>query len=600
VGIVLSRIFSLFSKQERRKIYWLFACILIMGLMDIAGIASIMPFMAIVANPEAVHTNKYLSEVYYSLGFQSVEKFLLFIGIAVLGVLVLNNLLSALTNWLLLRFTYMRGHVLAERLLTKYLSQPYVFFLNRNSSELIKNMFSEVSRVVVGVLIPSMQLLARVVVIAFILILLLAVDPLLALSVAAILGGVYGAIFWRIRRKLTMIGQDTIESDAQRYKVAVEALGGIKDLKLSGKEFEFIQHFSIPSELLAKQQTAGQVMSLLPRYAMETISFGGILLITLYLIGLKNDLTQILPLIALYAFAGYRLMPALQQAYSNLVVVRYNLPALDVLHGDLGPHPTENALPSHLASAAVPLEFKNRVELRGASFTYPNRCDAVISNLNLCIKANTTIGLVGPTGSGKTTVVDIILGLFSPDSGTLVVDDEEINLNNVRKWQKNLGYVAQQIYLSDDNVIRNIAFGFADGEIDLSAVERAAKLANIHDFIVHDLPSGYQTIVGERGILLSGGQRQRIGIARALYSDPTVLILDEATSALDGITESAIMEAIHRLAHKKTIIIIAHRLSTVQECDVIYVLDGGCVVAMGSYSELMRDNPQFRKMAKLA
>jgi ABC-type multidrug transport system fused ATPase/permease subunit len=595
-----NKIFALFSKRERRHTCWLFCGILIMGMTEITGIVSIAPFMGIVSNPGIIHTNKYLSQIYNALGFSNSNQFLFFTGVVVLAVLAFGNGFSSFITWLLLRFTFLLGHSLSTRLLDKYLSQPYVFFLNRNTADLSKNILMEVHRVIGGVLMPGMQVLTKVVVAFSILGLLIVVDPLLAVTVALVLGGAYAAVFGLVRMKLARIGKTSAEARTQCFKVASEALGGVKDLKLFGRESVFLQRYSITSRQFAGYEATSQIFSQLPRYALETIAFGGILLIVLYLIGVKQNAETALPLISLYAFAGYRLMPALQRIFIGMTTIRYNLPALDILHNDLIPQDSDSDTASDHAETTPPLNFKDRIELRDIVYSYPNTSIPSVNKLNLEVKAKTTVGLVGVTGSGKTTTVDIILGLLSPGSGQLIVDGTEITPANVRSWQKNLGYVPQSIYLTDDTVIRNIAFGVKDNEIDNKAVERAARIATLHDFIMRDLPDGYDTLVGERGVRLSGGQHQRIGIARALYHDPKVLIFDEATSALDGITENAIMEAIQKISRKKTIIMIAHRLTTVQECDVIYMLEKGEVTAKGTYSELIESSSQFRKMANLA
>ncbi|MEC4685995.1 MAG: ABC transporter ATP-binding protein [Nitrospirota bacterium] len=570
-----------------------------MGLTEITGIVSIAPFMGIVSNPEIIHTNKYLSQVYNALGFSSSNQFLFFSGVAVLAVLAFGNGFSSFITWLLLRFTFLQGHSLSTRLLNKYLSQPYVFFLNRNTADLSKNILMEVHRVIGGVLMPGMQVLTKLVVALSILGLLVVVDPLLAVTVAVVLGGAYATVFGLVRMKLTRIGKTSAEARTQCFKVASEALGGVKDLKLFGRESVFLQRYSNTSRQLAGYEATSQMLSQLPRYALETIAFGGILLIVLYLIGVKQNAGTALPLISLYAFAGYRLMPALQRIFIGMTTIRYNLPALDILHNDLIQQDADSGPAFDHAETTPPLKFQDRIELRDIVYYYPNTSTPAVNNLNLVIKSKTTVGFVGITGSGKTTTVDIILGLLSPTKGQLIVDGTEITPSNLRSWQKNLGYVPQSIYLTDDTVIRNIAFGVRDEDIDNKAVERAAQIANLHDFIMRDLPDGYHTLVGERGVRLSGGQRQRIGIARALYNDPEVLIFDEATSALDGITENAIMEAIQNISRKKTIIMIAHRLTTVQECDVIYMLEKGKVIAKGTYSELIESSSQFRKMANV-
>lgn len=572
---------------------------LLMALVEVLGIASIMPFMALVANPESLGTNKYLQGAYESTGAAGSNEFLIYLGIGVLGFLILSNAVSAFTMWLMLKFSNMRMHSLSERLLVKYLSQPYVFFLNRNTSELLKNVLPEVSRVVGGILIPAVQAFSRAIVVVFIVGLLLLVDPLLALSVVAVLGASYGLIYWLIRRRLAAIGRKSVEAATDRYRYAMEALGGIKDIKLFGRESAFVGRYSGPSRRAARYEAMGQAMALLPRYALEVIAFGGILVIVLYLLATRGEIGQVLPLIAVYAVAGYRLMPAMQQIFAASTQVRFNLPALDPLCKDLKDAPTEQAY-AIAKSDGIRLPFEHQIELTNVRFAYPGSTTAVLHGLNLTIRVNSTIGLVGMTGAGKTTIADIVLGLLSPDSGHLHVDGTDICGQAVRRWQANVGYVPQSIYLSDDTVASNIAFGVPEDQIDFVAVERAARAANLHEFVVSSLPRGYRTVVGERGIRLSGGQRQRIAIARAMYRNPGVLVLDEATSALDGITENVVMEAIGSLSRHKTIIVIAHRVTTLRECDMIYVLASGEVVASGSYEELLERNQQFRAMANVA
>jgi ABC-type multidrug transport system fused ATPase/permease subunit len=588
----------LFTPRERRQMYWLLATIIISALIEVVGIASIMPFMGIVTNPDLIQSNKYLHWLYVVMEFQSANRFLFFTGTVFLAILIISNFLSALTAWFILRFIYDRGHSLSERLLSKYLSQPYAFFLNRNSAELTKNIITEVSRFVGGALLPGIQIVAKCTVVLFIMTLLCIMDPWLALIVIIVLGGAYTITFSLIRRNMTKTGNASSEAHALRYKAVIEALSAIKDIKLVGNESEFIRRYSVPTKHVSKYEAMSQTAAQLPRYALESIAFGGILLILLYLLGIKKDISHIVPLLAVYAFAGYRLMPGLQQIFSSLSLIRFNASSLDILYKDFST-PIE---PASLAykNPETRMAFKKRIELHGIRYAYPGSNDDVVHDLDLAIDANTTIALVGSTGSGKTTIVDIVLGLLQPGKGTILVDETEIDAKNMRDWQHNLGYVPQQIYLSDDTISANIAFGVPEQNIDPLAVERAAKIANLHDFVMEELPAGYSTLVGERGVRLSGGQRQRIGIARALYHSPKVLVLDEATSALDGITENAIIDAIHNLSHQITIIMIAHRLTTVRECDIIYLLDHGRVVARGTYQELLEKNVHFQEMANLS
>jgi ABC-type multidrug transport system fused ATPase/permease subunit len=335
-----------------------------------------------------------------------------------------------------------------------------------------------------------------------------------------------------------------------------------------------------------------QVISQLPRYALEAIAFGGMLLVVLYLMSKSGSFVNAMPIIALYAYAGYRLMPALQQIYGAMTQLRFAAPALDALHADL-----MSLQPMHPNPSQEAMAIQQAITLSNVQYRYPNSQQLALKNLSFTISARSIVGFVGATGSGKTTAVDVILGLLEPQEGELKIDGQPITADNRRQWQRAIGYVPQQIYLADDSVAANIALGIPAKDIDQHAVERATKIANLHQFVVNDLPQGYATTVGERGVRLSGGQRQRIGIARALYHNPQVLIFDEATSALDNLTEQAVMEAVHNLGDEITIILIAHRLSTVKACDMIFLLEKGELKAQGTFEELIQANERFRAMA---
>ena len=591
-----SRLLSLFSPKERRQLFGLLLAFVIMALVEMAGVASIMPFMALVADPGLIHRHAVLSGVHAALGFESDVAFLYFVGAAVMAVLVFNNLFAAFTQWLSLRVSALCGHSLSERLFAGYLSRSYEFYLGRNSGELANILFAEINRLIVGVLLPAIEIVAKGAVILAILALLLIIDPLMALGVAGVMGGIYSIIFMVIRRHLTRIGRESVAAGADRVKIANEAFGGIKELKIIGKEEHFVRRYAAPSRVLAERQAASQALARVPKYLLEMVAFGGVLLITLLLLGRQQTLGQVLPVIAVYAFAGYRLLPAIQQTYSNIAIIRFNLPALEVVFRDAGPY-ADRAAAADAGTQGVH-ELKRDIIFDSVTYRYPGAASPSVADLSLTIPANSTVAFVGPTGSGKTTTIDILLGLFAPQSGSLQVDGMTVDAGNLHAWQSSLGYVPQHIYLSDDTLARNIALGEDADNIDMQAVEKAARTARIHDFIVNELPQGYQTVVGERGVRLSGGQRQRIGIARALYRDPAVLVLDEATSALDGITESAIMETLGQLAHKKTIIMIAHRIATVRACDRIFILEKGTLTALGDYDGLIRDSELFRSLSR--
>ncbi len=591
----IRKLLDLLSPSERKRAGVLMAMMLVMALLDMLGVASILPFIAVLANPTLVETNLILSWAYQfsaNVGVASVEQFLFLLGFLVFVLLVFSLTFKALTTYAQTRFALMREYSIGKQLVEGYLHQPYSWFLNRHSADLGKNILSEVSGVISGSLVPVMTLLAQIAVTLALLSLLLVVDPWLAISVGLILGVAYGGILILMSGWLNNLGQARIQANQERYTVVSEAFGAAKEVKAGGLESIFIDRFAKPAEIYAKGQATAQVIAQMPRFALEAIAFGGMLLVILYLMAQSGSFSAALPIVALYAFAGYRLMPALQQIYGSFTQLKYAGPALKALHTDLmGLNPIEP-----YEKVFEPLPLNKCIELNKIVYQYPNANAPALNGINLSIPARTTVGLVGSTGSGKTTTVDLILGLLEPQEGALCIDGQVVNASNRRQWQKSIGYVPQHIYLADDTVSANIAFGLAPEMVNQQAVERAAKIANLHDFVVQNMPQGYSTMVGERGVRLSGGQRQRIGIARALYHNPSVLVLDEATSALDNITEQAVMDAVNNLGHNITIILIAHRLTTVRQCDQIYLLEKGELRARGRFEELVSHNNTFQKM----
>jgi len=401
-----------------------------------------------------------------------------------------------------------------------------------------------------------------------------------------------------VRRKLLRLGNEQVESNKERFKIANEAFGDPKTVKIMGAQDYFVKSFSKHSFVFSDRLAKGTIISRVPRYALETVAFGGLLLIVLYLLATQGDMAKVLPLIGLYAFAGYRMMPALQNVFQSAARFRFHIASLNAVSEALEGVPDRPIWSNTPRSAIRPLPFNNILELKNIFFRYPEAEETVIKDLSLAIKVNSSTAFVGKTGSGKTTIADIILGLLTPQQGRIIVDGVLIEESNTINWQRNLGYVPQDIYIRDDTVAQNIAYAVPEDKIDFKEVERAARIANIHEFIITELPNGYWTVVGERGVRLSGGERQRIGIARALYNDPIVVILDEATSALDSGTEKAVFEAIENIARAKTLIIIAHRLTTVRSCDVVNVIDGGQIIAQGTYDELIETCQVFRNWVK--
>lgn len=573
----LSNLFRILSPRERRQVLMLVPLLGLTALVEVVGIASIMPFLAIVADPTAVETNETLAWLYRVGGFTDTRGFLIALGVLMFCFIVGSNALSAFSSWSVLRFSWMRNHTIALRLLRGYLAKPYLFFLERHSSDLAKNLVAEVSQVVAGTLVPAMQTTAKSLAALAVLGLLFYVDPVLAALTGVVLGGAYGVIFVAIRRRQRRMGKERLTANKNRYEILTETFAGIKEVMLLGREREAVRRFARPSFAFASTTARNAVVGMVPRYTLEAIAFGGIVLMVLYLLGSGEEFQAILPILGLYAFAGYRLMPSLQQIFQGLTSMRFNAVALEHLLEDLPEAGLELPDPP-----AVPrLRLSESIRFHDVTFRYPTAKAPLFRNLDLTLPAGGFIAFVGETGSGKSTLADLVLGLLRPNEGLIEIDGRPLTQDNLRSWQRNLGYVPQSIFLTNDTVTRNIAFGLGDDQIDLTSVEAAAKAASIHDFITTELEHGYDTVVGERGTRLSGGQRQRIGIARALYHNPQVLVFDEATSALDMVTEELVLQALVELAATRTVILITHRLSTLRPCSHIVLLARGDVVYVG-------------------
>jgi ABC-type multidrug transport system fused ATPase/permease subunit len=589
------KLLDLMSVRERRTFYLLMVVIVVMGIAEMMSVASILPLMLVLRQPSVIDTNPVLAWL-YSFGFTSHQNFQVFLAALVFLVVVGGMVLKAGGSYLTYRFTMMRAFSISSRLLSGYLSQPYTWFLNRHSSSLGSNVLGEVQKVVTMSLLPAMKFITYLVAALALVGLLLAIRPEVALFAAGVFGGIYGLLYFGVRKSLNRMGEERHRVNEQRFRIVTEAFGGMKDVKLLGLEGYFSNRFRGPAQRVAEYDGLSMIIREVPRYAIEALAFGGLLAFILYLL-LTGDgsLGGVVPILTVYAFTAIRLFPALQRIYTSVGQMRFAEPSLTKLHRDF----QEIGLKASELSTEreTPLPLTRELVLRDVHFGYPQAERQALRGLTLTVPRHSRVGIVGGTGAGKTTVVDIMLGLLEPQEGLLLVDGTPITPENRRRWQRSIGYVPQQIFLTDDTVAANVAFGLKAADIDFAAVERASRTAELHDFVMREMPEGYQTRVGERGVRLSGGQRQRIGIARALYHDPDVLILDEATSALDNLTERAVMDAVHNLGSAKTIVMIAHRLSTVRDCDIIFMLEHGHVVAQGSYDDLIETNRQFRALA---
>lgn len=564
------------------------------AVAEIMGISAVLMLLNVLSEPEILQSNARLASIYDWFGFADTFSFQIWLAVGVLVVVMAGLAVKAFGTYALIRFSTMRGYTVSTRLLTAYLSQPYPWFLNHNSAELANNLLTQVDGLVARVIQPCLRLVANGLLVLAILCFLMVVDPLVTVFSALVLGLGYGLIYLRFRGRLHRLGEDMMNAFEDRFVVAQEATGGIKDVKVMGLEAVYVRTYAAAAQKAAESGATMGVMAELPRFILEAITFGTLLgLILLLLFRNDGNITAIVPTLGVIAFSTMRLLPSLQQIYHSLVAIRGATPVLDTIVHDIAATPAQAIVE---APAPTPMALEHSLELSKVSFGYDAAERPTLRGVDLSIRARTTVGIVGGTGAGKTTLVDLILGLLTPDEGVIRVDGTPITEETRRAWQMTLGYVPQSIFLTDDTIAANIAFGVPKDQIDMAGVERAARTAALHDFVQSDLPQGYQTLVGERGVRLSGGQRQRIGIARALYRDPTLLIMDEATSALDNITERVVMEAVQNIRADKTVILIAHRLSTVKSCDTIFLLERGRLLAQGSYDELLAGNEVFRRM----
>lgn len=596
---MIRQLFSLLSAQQVRQFYILQALVVVMAFTELLGIASIAPFMAIVGDISIIEKNIFLADLYQISGLNNPMDFLFYMGLMVLTALTISTIVSMYTIWRLSIYGASIGTEIADRLYTYYMRQDWQFHANGSSAQLTKQVSTEAFRITVGIVQPLMQMNAKIVLALLISISIVIYNPIIAIIGLFIFALAYFILYSLVRKKLIMNGRELSSIATERFRLMNEGFGGIKDVLLLDRSHDFIKRFQESGDYYARAQGVNTAISQVPRYFMELIAFGAMIGLVLVLIKLhQGNLGAVLPILAVYALAAFKLLPALQQIYSSIAQIKGNSAAFEAVKEDL-----KNSLVvsnSQIAKNTIlNLHLRKKIELKNVKFNYPGKENPAINDINMVIKANEIIGLVGSSGSGKSTLVDLLLGLLDPQSGSIYMDGVLITDENKRAWQNNLGFVPQDIFLSEGTIAENVAFGLPVEDINFEQIDKALELAHLNE-LVSQFPKGVNTKVGERGIQLSGGQRQRIGIARALYHEASVLVFDEATSALDGITEKVIMNAIHEFSGQKTIIMIAHRLKTVQKCDRIYLMEQGSIIAKGTYNELIETNLMFKKMAEHA
>jgi ATP-binding cassette subfamily B protein len=588
---LLKRLWHHLSQRRRRQLGLLMGLMLLSAFAEVVSLGAVLPFLGILTAPEQVFNHPIVADVAQAWGIISADQLILPLTVAFAAAVLIAGVIRILLLWLSARIAFASGADLGIEVYRRTLYQPYRVHVARNSSEVISGITIKANGVVFGVLLPLLALVSSIVLLVSITLALIAIDPMVA-SVAAVgFGASYALITWMSRRRLQRNSERIAYEQTQVVKALQEGLGGIRDVLLDGTQPVYCDIYRQADHPLRRAQGTNVFIGVCPRPAMEAVGMVMIAALAYALSRQVGGIATALPVLGALALGAQRLLPALQQIYGSWAGIAGN-------HGSLADtiELLDQPLPAEILQPdPAPLLFQDAIRFDAVRFRYTGDGPWVLDGLNLTILKGARIGFVGSTGSGKSTTLDLLMGLLIPTEGELLVDGHPISGERLRAWQKTIAHVPQSIYLADATLAENIAFGVPPDTIDLDRVQQAARQAQIADFI-ESSPEGYKAHVGERGIRLSGGQRQRIGIARALYKQASVLVFDEATSALDNATEQSVMDAIEGLGSDLTILLIAHRLTTVRRCDTIVELEQGQVVAQGTYEQLLERSPSFRRM----
>ncbi|HBA68698.1 MAG TPA: ABC transporter ATP-binding protein [Lachnospiraceae bacterium] len=570
---MFAKINYIFSRKDKIFLILLLGAVVLGSFMELLGVSIFSPFIEIITNPAIIHEKVYLDYIYQAFRFTSEKDLLIALAVLIIAIYLVKNIyLSLEKNWMY-KFSYNMQKKLSVRLLTAYMEEPYSFHLNKNIAVLQRSLQEDTDLFAKGI-IHLLELFAELAVCVVLGVYLFFVSQSITVIVVGLLLVCVG-VFTGISRKFSKsIGKESQNYKGKLYQWMNQALGGIKEIKILNREQYFIEEYDTYFTRYVRGLRLNRLIGMLPKHVVETVCMTGLLLaIILKMRYGQKDIVEYMSQLAVFAVAAFKLLPAVGKINEHLSCILYSAPSVDLIYNDLKDIADEQR---EEKGEALDWEFKDRIKISNVKYHYPNTEENVIDGVNFEIKKGQAVAFVGASGAGKTTMVDIILGLLSPQYGRIKADDLDINRYK-RTWQKEIGYIPQTIYLSDDSIRNNIAFGIPKEEIDEEAVIEALKKAQLMEF-VENLPQGLETAVGDRGVRLSGGQRQRIGIARALYHDPEILVLDEATSALDTETEEAVMQSIDQLKGCKTMLIIAHRLTTIKNADVVYEVGGGKVI----------------------
>ncbi len=579
----VKNLFLYLNKKQKNKFIILQIVVVFNSFIEILGVSSILPFISLVSNENIIFENDTFSKIYLFFNFSDVNEFILFSGFLVFFLLLLSTISSITTTVLLANFANQIAAELSNRLFKHYINQNWIYHLNTSSSLILNNIYHECSRVTRGIADATMQMISRICFSIPMCIGIFIVNPFVAVFGIVIFLFSYFLIYKTIRKKAFNNGVILTKNNKEKYQIISEAFGGIKNVILSNTSLYFIDKFNTKSFALAKAAALNINLMRIPKFLIEFVAFGCVvILIVLLNLNSQGNFQTVIPQIAFFALAGYKLIPSFQQIYMNITNIKSNISALDSIDYDL-----QKSIENKVTLKEKKENFNSfkNLTLKDISFSFKERKKFKISNLNLNITANSIIGIAGQSGSGKSTIINLILGLLEPSKGNISIDGKKLDKQNIKSWQKNIGYVPQSIFLCEGTLKENIAFGIDQKNIDNKLIENAINLADLTDF-VSTLPENLDTKLGERGVQLSGGQQQRVGIARALYHNPNILIFDEATSSLDENSEKNIMNAIDKFSRLKTIIIIAHRTNTLKKCDNIFIIDNGSVVNEGNFESL--------------
>ena len=557
------KLLAITTRQEKKNFIILIFMSIFLSIIETVGISAIMPFITLASDPSKIVSNKYSKMVYDFFEFSTTTNFMIFFGLFLIGFYIFRATYSMLYNYILNKFAFGRFHAFAFRLFKNYTNLPYKRFVKRNSAELIKTIVNEASNL--SFYMQSLLLIfSEFFTVVLLYALLLLMDWKMTLVLTILLGAKVLFLLFFLKKRIEKEGLKRSIMQSKFYKILNETFGNFKIIKLIQNEEKLYSEFSNISYGYARANIVSNTLSQLPRLSLETIGFSVLIGIVVYVLFQYNDANFVLPIISMYALALYRILPALNRILSNYNTILFLSNSLDIVYSDLSYTPQTEGKDF--------IDFKNKIELTNVNFEY-NRNKKVLENINIIINKGDKVAFVGESGSGKSTLVDLIIGLYKPLSGEIVIDDKKLTSDNVKSYRSKVGYIPQSIYLFDGTVGENVAFGY---EYDKEKIMEVLKKANIYDFL--SSKEGIDTLVGDGGIQLSGGQKQRIGIARALYSDPEILVLDEATSALDNETEAKIMDEIYETSQDKTLLIIAHRLSTIERCDRKIMLSNGKII----------------------